>query len=254
MDVILILAAAFFAGALNAVAGGGSFLTLPALVFVGVPPVVANATGTVALLPGYISGAWGFREDIQAPPGFSLWSVSLISVLGGALGAYLLILTDPTVFKVIVPWLLLVATSLFALGPPLLARLKKNPPLAQQTHAQTTWALLPACGLLVVTIYGGYFNGGLGIMLLAAFTLMGQTNIHAMNGAKNIVSALLTFIAVIMYAWGGLVQWPQALIMMVGAVLGGYVGARMARLIPALHLRVGIVAIGLIMTVLFFSK
>ena len=110
-DIALLLGAAFVAGALNAVAGGGSFLTLPALVFVGVPPVVANATGTVALLPGYLAGAWGFREDLAPPPSLSLRAVVLLSLVGGSAGAGLLLLTSDSVFQRIVPWLLLVATA-----------------------------------------------------------------------------------------------------------------------------------------------
>ena len=118
-DTVLLLTAAFVAGALNAVAGGGSFLTLPALVFTGVPPVVANATGTVALLPGYAAGAWGFREDTQPPPGLSMPRLVLLSLIGGAAGAGLLLVTSNDMFSIIVPWLLLAATLLFALGPKL---------------------------------------------------------------------------------------------------------------------------------------
>ena len=244
-DVILLLAAAFIAGALNAVAGGGSFLTLPVLVFTGVPPVVANATGTVALLPGYIAGALGFREDLKAPPGLSLRSLAIISVAGGAIGAVLLIFTNDEVFRQIIPWLLLLATGLFAFGPMILDKFK------QDTEVTTSF-VKAALGVFCVAIYGGYFNGGLGILLLALLGLLGQTNLNAMNGVKNVVSALLTAIAVVIYAWGDVIVWPQALIMMVAATIGGYVGARVARLIPATTLRIGIVVMGLIMSVLFF--
>ena len=246
-NVVLLLVAAFIAGALNAVAGGGSFLTLPALVFTGMPPVIANATGTVALLPGYVSGALGFREDMEAPPGLSLRSLTVLSLVGGATGAALLLVTDDQTFSRIVPWLLLLATILFAVGPILLRRLKGS----KTGHASVGRA---AAGMLAVSIYGGYFNGGLGILLLALFGLLGQTNLNAMNGIKNLVSALLTAIAVAVYAWGGLVAWPQALVMMIAATAGGYLGARLARRIPAPMLRAGIVAIGLLMTTLFFLR
>ncbi|WP_313950935.1 sulfite exporter TauE/SafE family protein [Accumulibacter sp.] len=247
LNVILLLAAAFIAGALNAIAGGGSFLTLPALVFTGMPPVIANATGTVALLPGYVSGALGFREDMEAPPGLSLRSLTVLSLVGGATGAALLLVTDDRTFSRIVPWLLLLATILFAVGPILLRRLKGS----KTGHASVGRA---AAGMLAVSIYGGYFNGGLGILLLALFGLLGQDNLNAMNGMKNVVSALLTAIAVAIYAWGGVVAWPQALAMMVAATAGGYLGARLARRIPAPMLRAGIVAIGLLMTTLFFLR
>lgn len=243
----LLLAAAFVAGALNAMAGGGSFLTLPALVFTGMPPVIANATGTVALLPGYMSGAWGFREDMEAPPGLSMRTLVVLSLIGGAIGAGLLLVTDDTTFSRIVPWLLLLATLLFAVGPLLLRKLKEG----QAGPASTAKS---AAGLLAVSIYGGYFNGGLGILLLALFGLLGQAKLNAMNGMKNVVSALLTAIAVAIYAWGGVVAWPQALVMMVAATAGGYFGARLARRIPAPLMRAGIVLTGLVMTVLFFLR
>ena len=246
-NLFLLLVAAFVAGALNAVAGGGSFLTLPALVFTGVPPVVANATGTVALLPGYVAGALGFREDLAPPPGLSLYLLTALSLIGGALGAGLLLLTDNHTFGLIVPWLLLGATLLFAVAPMLLSWTRGG-------AGERASALRSGTGVLAVSIYGGYFNGGLGIMLLALFGLLGQTHLNAMNGLKNVVSAVLTAIAVAVYAWGGVVAWPQALVMMVAATAGGYVGARIARRIPAAVLRGGIVATGLVMTVLFFVR
>jgi uncharacterized membrane protein YfcA len=224
LDTALLLAAAFVAGALNAVAGGGSFLTLPALVFTGVPPVVANATGTVALLPGYMASAWGFRQDMAAPPGLSLRAT----------------------FKKIIPWLLLAATALFAFGP----QLRQWAGAGQ--HGSS--AFKAGLGMLLVAGYGGYFNGGLGILLLALFGLLGQTQLNAMNGMKNLVSALLTAIAVAIYAAGGIVQWPQALLMMLAATLGGYAGARVARQLPAGALRWGIVTTGLVMAAMFFYQ
>lgn len=247
--IALLLAAAFVAGALNAVAGGGSFLTLPALVFTGVPPVVANATGTVALLPGYAAGAWGFKDDMAPPPGLSMRQVVVLSLLGGSAGAALLLFTPDATFRKVVPWLLLAATALFAFGPQLRAwAAGKN-----AAHAAPS-AIKAALGMLAVAIYGGYFNGGLGILLLALFGLLGQTQLNAMNGMKNVVSALLTAIAVAIYAVGGIVEWPQALLMMVAATAGGYGGARVARRIPAPVLRWGIVATGLVMAGLFFAK
>ena len=257
----LLLIAAFVAGALNAVAGGGSFLTLPALVFTGVPPVVANATGTVALLPGYIAGAWGFREDMQAPPGLSMRTMVIISLIGGMCGAALLLYTPDATFRKVVPWLLLAATAMFAFGPKLRAWAAGRSATgggagagAQSTAPPQSSPVKGIIGMLVVAVYGGYFNGGLGILLLALFGLLGQTNLHAMNGMKNLVSALLTAIAVAIYAMGGLVQWEQALVMMVAATLGGYSGARVARKIPPNWLRWGIVATGLIMAALFFAR
>jgi len=246
LNTPLLLTAAFIAGALNAVAGGGSFLTLPALVFTGVPPVVANATGTVALLPGYIAGAWGFRQDMQPPPGLSMRVVVVLSLVGGCVGAALLLWTPNTTFQRIVPWLLLAATALFAFGPQL--RL-----WAGSSH-RTASSLKASTGMLAAAAYGGYFNGGLGILLLALFGLLGQTQLHAMNGMKNLVSALLTAISVVIYAFGSIVLWPQALLMMLAATLGGWVGTRAARKLPAHVLRWGIVVVGLVMAGVFFWR
>lgn len=245
--IFLLLGAAFAAGALNAVAGGGSFLTMPVLVFAGMPPVAANATGTVALLPGYISGVLGFREDLEAPAGLSMPMLITLSLTGGAIGACLLLVTEDRTFNKIVPWLLMVATLLFALGPNLLRRVRGNLD-GHASRAKST------AGMLAVSIYGGYFNGGLGILLLALFGLLGETRLNAMNGAKNLVSALLTAIAVAIYAWGSVVSWTHALVMMIAATAGGYLGARIARRAPASLLRGGIVVIGLVMTALFFAR
>ena len=245
--IALLLAAAFVAGALNAVAGGGSFLTLPALVFTGMPPVAANATGTVALFPGYVSGVFGFREDLEAPPGLSMRALVLLSLAGGGIGATLLLVTGDRTFNRIVPWMLLLATLLIALGPRLLRHVRGS----QGGHASLAKS---ATGVLAVSIYGGYFNGGLGILLLALFGLLGETRLNAMNGSKNLVSALLTAIAVAIYAWGSVVSWPHALLMMVAATAGGYLGARVARRIPVPVLRGGIVLTGFIMTIVFFAR
>ena len=239
------LLAALLAGALNAVAGGGSFLTLPALVFIGVPPVAANATGTAALLPGYASAAWKYRHDLRPLAGLSLPLIACLSLIGGAAGAALLLLTPDSAFRVMVPWLILVGTALFALGPWLLRR---------KGAARPTPRTVAMLAVLAATVYGGYFNGGLGILLLALFTLLGETSLNAMNGLKNIISFLLTIIAVAVYAAGGAVLWSEALPMMASATLGGYLGAAVGRKIPGPILRWGIVAVGLIMALLFFIK
>ncbi|ODS93465.1 MAG: hypothetical protein ABS45_03065 [Comamonas sp. SCN 65-56] len=249
MDSALLLVAAFFAGTLNAVAGGGSFLTLPALIAVGVPSVTANATGTVALLPGYVASIAGSREDMEPAPGLSMPLVIVLSLIGGVLGAALLLVTSEAAFNRLIPWLLLAATAMFAFGP----QLRRWADGHRAGGAQASRAKAVA-GLLLVAGYGGYFNGGMGILMLALFGLLGQTKLNAMNAIKNLVSTLLTAIAVAIYAVGGIVQWKEALIMMVAATLGGYLGARGARKLPPAVLRWSIVVIGLVMTVLFFIK
>lgn len=242
----MLLGAAFLGGALNAVAGGGTFFTLPALVLAGVPAVAANASGTVALLPGYIASTWGFRDHLQAPRGLPLPTLVGISAAGGALGASLLLVTPEAAFRSVVPWLLLLATLLFAAGPALLGALNRVPGGQASGPAQ-------AAALFAVAVYGGYFNGGLGIVLLAAFGLLGHADLNAMNGLKNLISAILTAIAVGLYALGGVVVWAEALGMMVAAVVGGYVAARAARRLPAVVIRGIVVATGAVMTALFFA-
>jgi uncharacterized membrane protein YfcA len=245
MIELILLAAAFLAGAMNAVAGGGSFLTLPALIYAGVPPVAANATGTVALLPGYASGVYGYRQDLTPVGTLSLPLLSAVSLVGGLVGAGLLLVTPDSVFRGIVPWLLLLATGLFAFGNMLAQRLRSLGLHGNGTMLGTLFA---------VSVYGGYFNGGLGILLLAQLSLFGMTDLNAMNGLKNLFSAVLTAIAVVAYAAGGAVEWPKALLMVVAAVAGGYVGARLGRKIPKPILRTGIIAVGLVMSAVFFLK
>jgi len=242
---LLLLAAAFLAGAMNAVAGGGSFLTLPALIYAGVPPVAANATGTVARLPGYASGVYGYRHDLAPVGDLGLPVLALVSLVGGLAGAGLLLVTPDALFRDIVPWLLLAATGLFAFGGALAARLRS-------VGLHGDGALLGT--LFVVSVYGGYFNGGLGILLLAQLSLFGMTDLNAMNGLKNLFSAVLTAIAVAAYAAGGAVDWPKAALMILAAVAGGYAGARVGRRIPPTILRAGIIAVGLTMSALFFLK
>ena len=244
-ETAVLVAAAFAAGAMNAMAGGGSFLTLPALVYAGVPPVAANATGTAALLPGYASSAYGFRRDIRPVAGIGVGRLAAVSLAGGLAGAALLLLTPDGVFRAVVPWLLLAATALFAFGGRLSAGLRR---LGAGGRGATL------AGLLAVSVYGGYFNGGLGILLLAQLGLAGLSDLNAMNGLKSLLSAVLTAVAVATYAAGGAVHWPAAAVMVPAAVAGGYLGARLARRIPPGALRAGIVAVGLCMTAAFLAS
>ena len=246
LDAALLGGAAALAGALNAVAGGGSFLTLPALAMVGVPLVSANATGTAALLPGYLAGAWALRRELSGPMSPSLRRLGGLSVLGGAAGAVLLLSTSNHAFARIVPWLLLAATLLFALGPRLLRR--------RPGVAPTRGRWLADLGIVAVAVYGGYFNGGLGILLLAVLGALGHTDMGRMNGIKNFVSAILTLIAVALYAASGAIVWTYALWMALGATVGGYVGGTVARRLRPEWVRGFVVVTGLAMTVAFVLK
>ncbi|WP_172199165.1 sulfite exporter TauE/SafE family protein [Niveibacterium sp. COAC-50] len=247
LEWAVLLLAALLAGGLNAVAGGGSFLTLPALVFAGVPPVAANASGTLALLPGYVASTLGFRRELGSLDRRRLGLTLLLSLVGGAAGAGLLLITPNAAFQRIVPWLLLLATLLFALAPWLLARLARR-------GKGEAGAGAAAAGVAIVSVYGGYFNGGLGILLLAMYGLLGERSLNRANALKNLVSAVLTTIAAVLYALGGVVVWQKALPMMVAAVIGGYLGARLGRRLPPPILRSAIVLTGIVMAALFFAR
>lgn len=241
----LLLTAFFLAGALNAAAGGGTFLTLPALIVAGLPAVAANATGTVALLPGYVTSTYAFRKDLGTPNGVPMWAAVAVSLLGGAAGAVLLVTTPGSTFRVMIPWLMLLGTAAFAAGPHL---------VTATGRARTARPLMSLLWIFLVCVYGGYFNGGLGIILLALLGLLGMSNLNSANGLKNLISAVLTAIAVVVYALGGKVSWPAAIVMMIASAIGGYVGGIAIRHVKEKYFRYGVIAVGLIMTVLFFIK
>lgn len=241
-DSMLILAG-YFAGVLNTIAGGGSFLTFPALVYAGIPPIAANATSAVAVLPGYLGGTLGFRRELRGIPRPELVRMCLVGLAGGIAGALLLLITPAKVFDFVVPFLLLIATLLFAFGNRLLSILRRSGrPLPM------------APGLLAVAIYGGYFNGGLGIMLLAQFAAAGMQELNRMNGLKNLLSFVLSSISVVAFAVAGIVAWPQALVMMVAATLGGYSGAWVARALPPRIVRAIVIGVGILMTGVFLIR
>ncbi len=255
IEWLVIAAAGFFGGALNAVAGGGSFITLPALIFAGVPPVAANATGTAALLPGYIASAWRFRRDMEFPAAINVTTIVLLAVIGGSAGAVILLFSSEQFFATLIPWLILFATVMFMLGPRLLAGARQPSPAAAKVAPALSprkQKVIALAALFSVCIYGGYFNGGLGIILLAALGLLGQTNLLGMNGVKNFISALLTTIAVVIYAAGGVIAVEHLWVLGTAAVVGGYTGATFAYRISQRTLRVFIVAVGLLMALGFF--
>ncbi len=246
LSLAVLTVAGLAAGVLNAVAGGGTFLSFPALVWLGVPPIMANATATLTAMPGYIGSAWAYRTEFRTEGTLGLYGIILAAISGGLLGAGLLLVTPGEAFVGIVPWLLLAATLLFAAGPTMLAAIHRR-------GGGAAGPALSAAAVFAVSIYGGYFNGGLGIMLLAVLSLIGFTNLHGMNGLKNLLSAVLSIVSVTTYSAAGLIAWDSALVLAVATTIGGYVGARQARRIRRTDLlRAGIVAVGVVMTVIFF--
>ncbi len=247
LTTTILALAGFGAGALNAIAGGGTFLTFPALVWLGVPPIMANATATFAALPGYAGSSWAYRRDIQAGDGPSLRALVVTALLGGILGALLLLVTPEDLFSGVIPWLLLIATLAFAAGPALLRGLLASGRSLPDAVSLTL--------LLLVSIYGGYFNGGLGILLLAAFGLIGMSDLHRMNGLKTLASLVLSAASVVTYSLAGLIDWTALVVTGLGCTAGGYVGAHMARKVQdTALLRTFIVTVGLVTTIVFFTQ
>lgn len=241
---LILIVAAFCAGILNTIAGGGTFLTFPALVYAGVPVVAANATSAVAVFPGYLGGAVGFKAELASFDRRRLWRIVVATAIGGVIGSLLLLVSSNEVFAIIVPFLLIAATAAFAFGDQI------------QNWARRRNFAKPEgdLGTVLVSIYGGYFNGGLGIVLLALFSLWGMRDLNAMNGLKNMLSFVLSAISVAIFAAAGIVQWPQAVLMMVAAIIGGYAGAPIARLLPRNIVRGIVILVGVLMSGIFLAR
>lgn len=249
-QALVAFAAAFTAGAINSVAGGGTLISFPALVWLGVPSIVANATNTVAMWPGSMGSLWGYRKEMR---GLNRRMLLLIvpSLMGGIIGAVLLRVTPPGVFDRLVPFLIFFATLLFVAQEPIQRKLKSANP---EAHESSTW-LWGAMGFqFLVALYGGYFGAGIGILMLAALSIMGLTDIHQMNGLKNLFAACINGIAAIYFMFSGLVSWPYAVVMIAGSVLGGYLGAGAARRIGRTMVRRIVIGIGFAMTTALFLK
>jgi len=245
MMTLLLIAAAFAAGAMNAVAGGGSFLSFPALVFSGVPSVVANATNSVALFPAALASAWAYRHDFPKMEGLSAKALLLVSVAGAIVGALLLVYTPERTFNALIPWLLLAATLLFAFGRKLTPKLKAVVHFGPGTLLAVQF---------LIAVYGGYFGGAMGIMMLAAYALFGLDDINSANALKTLMGGALNAVAVAVFIYAGKIEWVPALIMLASGVAGGYFGARVARGMNPNHVRAIIIAIGVTMTVVFFVR
>ena len=237
-QTLILFVAALAAGAINSLAGGGTILSFPALVAYGLPPVEANATSMVALWPGSLGGAWGFRREIRAI-GSARWvSLGLVSLVGGLVGAFLLNSLPSRFFESIASWLILGATILIAFDPWIRRRFSASRP----AHPG---AGLGLSGLF--SVYGGYFGAGVGILLLPAFSLLGVRDIHEANGLKNLFMTVNKGIAAGFFIVAGLVDWRSAIVMLIGALVGGYSAAAIGRHVPDRIMRTAIVAVGVLM-------
>ncbi len=232
--------AAFIAGAINSVAGGGTLVSFPALIWLGLPPVAANATSTVAIWPGSVGSMWGYRRELRdAQPG--MLALVAPSLAGGIIGAWLLRFTPPALFDKLVPFLILFATMLFMAQEPIQRKLKKANPGGPHGAGWITGAVLFQ---FLVALYGGYFGAGIGILMLAALSILGLTDIHQMNGLKNFFALCINGVAAAYFVWSKMVFWPDVMVMAIGAIAGGVGGAGVARKLGRTAVRRIVIAIG----------
>jgi uncharacterized membrane protein YfcA len=246
-NAIFLFFAGALGGAINAVAGGGSFVAFPALMFTGVPPVSANATNTLALWVGVTASGGAYRNRLSISRRVMI-PLIVTSVIGGLAGAFLLIKTPAQTFLKVMPWLMLGATLLFAFGKHLTGR------IAAGISSDASRGAIAGASVfeLLVAVYGGYFGGGIGIMNLAMLAAMGMTDIHDMNALKVVLGGVINGVATITFVITGAIVWPQAIVMTVGAILGGYFAAHYAQKLPQSWIRAFVILVGAAMTVYFF--
>jgi len=248
-SILFLFLAGVLGGALNSVAGGGSFIAFPALLFTGVPPIPANATNTIALWTGAAASGGAYRKRLDVPRRMMI-PLLAASLVGGLAGALLLLRTPAHTFMRVLPWLTLGATLLFAFAKKLAGGRKSI-----IEHKATGAALVGAVLFqLMVAVYGGYFGGGMGIVMLAMLAALGMTDIHSMNALKSVLGFVINGVAVITFVANRAVYWKHGIIMIAGAVVGGYVGAHYAQKMPQAWIRVFVVLVGTGMTVYFFWK
>ncbi|MFN7943983.1 MAG: sulfite exporter TauE/SafE family protein [Blastocatellia bacterium] len=258
LHIVLIFGSGFIGGMMNAVAGGGTLVTFPTLIWHGLSPISANATNAFALWPGSLSGAWGFRREIRHS---QRWHFALLvpSFIGGLIGAILLRLTPEKIFERMVPFLILFATLLFMIQGPVQRWLRRRqgdqePERPQHAQVSRRWMIQALVFQLMAAIYGGYFGAGMGIVMLANLGLIGLTDIHEMNGLKNLFGFVINFIAALYFVKAGLVSWPETFLMMAGATVGGYCSAGVARRLGREYARGAVIVIGFVIALAMLLK
>lgn len=243
---IFLIAVGLVGGAWNAIAGGATLFTFPALMAVGLPPVVANATNFLAMLPSNAAAIPAYRTELRAI-GSRVWPLVFVSGAGALFGSLLLVMSEQALFEFLIPFLILTATILFAFGSKIADLLKRR-----LFGGAPTTALFGA--LFVFSIYGGYFGAGLGIILLSIVQIMGFTPFNVANSLKNLLATSFTLISIAVFGAGGVIAWPEAFAMMIGSAMGGYMGGRFARLIDEFYLRVSVIAFGFILSAVYFAR
>lgn len=243
IGIITVFIAGLLAGMMNAAAGGGSFVTVPALIFLGIPPISANMSSTIALYPGSLISAWVYRDKLK-PIGHLSNKILFLTILsGGFLGAFLLLITPNSSFSIMIPWLLLFGSLMFAFGQRIGSYLKRYEPPN---------ALLLLIILFFLGIYGGYFGGAVGIMIMAVLSILGETDIKAINALKVILVAAANTVAVLCFATLGVIAWQTTIVMLVAATMGGFLGAHIILNLKPAPIRLGINLVNFIITGLFF--
>ena len=244
-----LVAASFIAGVINAMAGGGSFISFPAMLAIGVPPIQANATNTVALWPGQLTSVWALRTDLRRD---LVAVVVTASIVGGIGGAVVLLRTPQITFMHMVPWLLLTASALFGISGPVSRWLRRR---SDQPHAERMPSMVTLFLVIIpVTFYIGYFGAGAGFLLMSALALFGIEDMNALNSLKVLAACTSNFCAVVTFIFGGAIVWHYCLISMVFAAIGGYAGAHYSRRMNPDVLRAVVVSIGCVMAAYFFWR
>lgn len=259
---IFLFFAALLAGILNSVAGGGSFISFPALLVSGIAPIAANATNTCALWPGTIASAVAYRKVLTREARRMLPPLIVLGLLGGVLGANILLHTPQETFMKLIPWLLLLATAVFLFSGGITSWLRGRAQSRAESQGslaaeKRTPPLLMAGGLIAevfLAIYIGYFGAGAGILVLALLALLGMENIHTMNGVKTLLVSLVNGVALLTFIIGHRIVWPEAAVMVIGAAVGGYAGAHFAQKMNPRHVRWAVIAVGFAMSAYFFVR
>jgi len=244
--IILLIVVGVVGGAWNAVAGGATLFTFPALMAVGLPPVVANATNYLAMLPSNAAALPAYSRELKGV-GAQIWPLLIISGLGAITGSVLLLLSNERFFEALIPFLILLATLLFAYG----ARIGT---LVKRIFSNRSSVLVLYAALFLFSIYGGYFGAGLGFILLAIVQIMGFNSFHVANSLKNLLATSFTVLSIAVFGIGGIIAWPEALTMMLGSTMGGYLGGRYGRLINEKYLRALVIAFGCILSGIYFLR
>lgn len=240
-DAAILFLAGFLSGVVNAIAGGGTFLTFGAMTLTGLPPIMANATSSITQFPGYVTSALAYWREIRAD-----WKeavkIGALSLVGGLAGAFLLLSMSNPGFRQLVPWLLLSATAIFAAGPMLRPK---------HLHAEQPIGPLGLVGQFATSVYGGFFGAGMGIMMLAVLGLSKGGDYHRLNAMKNFLAMLIAAVAIVIFSSGDVVGWPQAAVMIPAGAIGGYAGVWVARRVPQSLIRALVVSVGALLTIYY---